>query len=79
MENSRVTPALRLLKQNLTLLGAIVTDWAQPLAIKEVMKSSFEAFLMVLLAGGSSRIFCRTDHEMIEEDFESLKRVFCTW
>ncbi|GFY82792.1 hypothetical protein Acr_02g0010320 [Actinidia rufa] len=78
VENSRVRPALRILKQNLTLLGAIVTDRAQPLAIKEVMKSSFEAFLMVLLAGGSSRIFCRMDHEMIEEDFESLKRVFCT-
>ena len=33
---------------------------------------------MVLLAGGSSRVFYRSDHEMIEEDFESLKRVFCT-
>ena len=33
---------------------------------------------MVLLAGGSSRVFCRSDHEMIEEDVDSLKRVFCT-
>ncbi|THG16046.1 hypothetical protein TEA_028945 [Camellia sinensis var. sinensis] len=77
VENSRIKPALRILKQNLTLLSAIVTDRAQPLAMKEVMKASFEAFLTVLLAGGSSRIFNKTDHLMIEEDFESLKRVFC--
>ncbi|GAB4850858.1 hypothetical protein Ancab_030159 [Ancistrocladus abbreviatus] len=76
--NSRIRPALRILKQNFTLLGAILIDRAQPLAVKEVMKAAFEAFLMVLLAGGSSRIFSRTDHEMIQEDFESLKKVFCT-
>lgn len=76
--NARIKPALRILKQNLTLLGAILTDRAQALAIKEVMRASFEAFLMVLVAGGSSRVFYRTDHEMIEEDFDSLKRVFCT-
>ncbi|GAB2245483.1 hypothetical protein Droror1_Dr00000976 [Drosera rotundifolia] len=75
--NARIKPALRILKQNLTLLGAILIDRAQPLAVKEVMKASFEAFLMVLLAGGSMRIFSRLDHEMIEEDFKSLKRVFC--
>lgn len=78
VENSRIRPALRILKQNLTLLGAIVTDRAQPLAMKEVMKASFEAYLMVLLAGGSSRVFTRADHGMIEEDFEHLKRVFAT-
>ncbi|KAI3894500.1 hypothetical protein MKW92_033083 [Papaver armeniacum] len=76
--NARVRPAVRILKQNLVLLSAMVTDKAQPLAIKEVMKATFEAYLMVLLAGGSSRIFTRSDHEMLEEDFESLKRVFCT-
>ncbi|OVA11845.1 Protein of unknown function DUF810 [Macleaya cordata] len=76
--NARIRPAVRILKQNLTLLAAMVTDRAQPLAVKEVMKATFEAYLMVLLAGGSSRIFTRSDHEMIEEDFESLKRVFCT-
>ncbi|XVF66434.1 hypothetical protein PTKIN_Ptkin10aG0035400 [Pterospermum kingtungense] len=78
VSNSRVRPAIRILKQNLTLLTAILADHAQALAMKEVMKSSFEAFLMVLLAGGPSRIYHRSDHEMIEEDFDSLKRVFCT-
>ncbi|KAL0368481.1 UNVERIFIED_CONTAM: protein unc-13 [Sesamum calycinum] len=76
--SARIRPAVRILKQNLTLLCAIVTDRAQRLAIKEVMKASFEAFLMVLLAGGSTRVFSRLDHPMLEEDFESLKRVFCT-
>ncbi|KAL5711530.1 hypothetical protein ACHQM5_021974 [Ranunculus cassubicifolius] len=76
--NSRINPALRILKQNLTLLAAILTDRAQPLAIKEVMKSTFEAFLMVLLAGGISRMFSKSDYEMIEDDFKNLKRVFCT-
>ncbi|XP_042491760.1 protein unc-13 homolog isoform X2 [Macadamia integrifolia] len=76
--NARIRPALRTLKQNLTLLAAILTDRAQPLALKEVMRASFEAYLMVLLAGGSSRVFSRMDHDMIVEDFESLKRIFCT-
>ncbi|KAF7837437.1 protein unc-13-like protein [Senna tora] len=76
--NSRIRPALRTLKQNLTVMTAILTDRAQALAMKEVMKASFEAFLMVLLAGGSSRVFNRSDYQMIQEDFESLKRVFCS-
>ncbi|KAH6778071.1 hypothetical protein C2S51_009383 [Perilla frutescens var. frutescens] len=76
--NSRVNPALRVLKQNLTLLCAIVTERAQPAALKEVMRACFEAFLMVLLAGGSNRVFCRMDHPAIEEDFDHLKRLFCT-
>ncbi|CAL0333524.1 unnamed protein product [Lupinus luteus] len=76
--NARIRPALRILKQNITLMTAILADRAQPLAIKEVMKATFDAFLMVLLAGGSSRVFNRSDHVMIQEDFESLNRIFCT-
>ncbi|KAL3724677.1 hypothetical protein ACJRO7_029788 [Eucalyptus globulus] len=76
--NARVRPVLRILKQNLTLLCAILTDCAQPLAVKEIMKAAFEAYLMVLLAGGNSRVFYRADHRMIEEDLASLKRVFAS-
>ncbi|KDP40371.1 hypothetical protein JCGZ_02369 [Jatropha curcas] len=76
--NSRIRPAVRTLKQNLTLLTAILTDRAQGLAMREVMKATFESYLMVLLAGGCTRVFYRTDHSMLQEDFESLKRVFCT-
>lgn len=73
-----IRPALRILNQNITLMTAILTDRAQPMALKEVMKASFDAFLMVLLAGGSSRVFHRYDHEIIQEDFESLRRLFST-
>ena len=78
VSNARIKPALRILKQNLTLMTAILTDRAQALAMREVMKASFEAVLTVLLAGGNSRVFYRNDHELIEEDFESLKKVYCT-
>ncbi|KAI3407496.1 uncharacterized protein J3R85_020952 [Psidium guajava] len=74
--SARIRPTLQTLKQNLSLLCAILIDQAQPLAIREVMKASFEAYLMVLLAGGNSRIFYRSDHRMIEEDFECLKQAF---
>ncbi|KAL2325907.1 hypothetical protein Fmac_024965 [Flemingia macrophylla] len=76
--SARIRPALRILKQNITLMTTLVADRAQALAMKEVMKASFDAFLMILLAGGSSRVFNRYDQVMIQEDFESLKRVFCT-
>ncbi|KAI4311329.1 hypothetical protein MLD38_036234 [Melastoma candidum] len=76
--NSRIRPVLHILKQNLSLLCTILTDRAQPLAAKEIMKACFEAYLTVLLAGGSARVFNKTDSKIIEEDFESLKRVFCS-
>lgn len=76
--NVRIPPALRILQQNITLLCSIVIEKAQPLALKEVMKASFEAYMMVLLAGGRARVFTLADHEVIEEDFKSLKRAFCT-
>ncbi|XP_051129307.1 protein unc-13 homolog [Andrographis paniculata] len=73
---ARITLALRILEQNITLLRTIVAQQVQALALKEVMRASFEAFLRVLLAGGNSRVFSQLDHPMIEEDLESLKRVF---
>lgn len=75
---ARIGPAIRSLKHNLSLVCSIVVERAQPLALREVMKASFEAFLRVLLAGGSSRVFSMADHQMIEEDLETLKRLFCT-
>ncbi|KAF8769094.1 hypothetical protein HU200_006931 [Digitaria exilis] len=74
----RIRPALRQLKQNLTFLVSVLADRAQPVAVREVMRASFEAFVMVLLAGGNERSFARGDHAAVEEDFISLKRAFCT-
>ncbi|XP_010934254.2 protein unc-13 homolog [Elaeis guineensis] len=76
--DARICPALRILKQNLTLLISMLIDRAQPVAVKEVLRAAFEAFLMVLLAGGSERAFLRSDHQMILEDLRSLKKAFCT-
>ncbi|KAK7391643.1 hypothetical protein VNO78_20060 [Psophocarpus tetragonolobus] len=76
VRRGQIRVALRILKQNLTLMTTSLTDRAQPLAVKEVMKASYDAFLKILLAGGNSRVFNRYDHEVIREDFESLKRVF---
>ncbi|XP_020572200.1 uncharacterized protein LOC110019025 isoform X2 [Phalaenopsis equestris] len=77
VSESRIRPTLRILKQNLNLLLTVLTDRAQPTAMKEVMRATFEAFLLVLLAGGTERAFVRTDYEMVMEDFRNLKRVFC--
>jgi hypothetical protein len=76
--DARIRPALRLLKQNLSFLVSVLADRAQPVAVREVMRAAFEAFLMVLLAGGNERSFARADHAAVEEDFRSLKRAFCT-
>uniref|UniRef100_A0ACD5TJP0 Uncharacterized protein n=1 Tax=Avena sativa TaxID=4498 RepID=A0ACD5TJP0_AVESA len=76
--DTRIRPALRALKQNLSFLVSVLADRAQPVAVREVMKASFQAFLMVLLAGGNGRSFTRADHGMVDEDFRSLKRAFCT-
>ncbi|XP_047319293.1 protein unc-13 homolog [Impatiens glandulifera] len=78
VSSSRIKPALKKLKQNISLVFAIVADRAQPLALKEIMKAAFNAFLMIILAGGSSRAFQRGDYEMVEDDFKNLKRVFAS-
>ncbi|WOL12934.1 hypothetical protein Cni_G21703 [Canna indica] len=78
VSEARIRPTLRTLKQNLSLLVSVLIDRAQPMAVKEIMKASFEAFLMVLLAGGPKRAFVRSDYDMVVEDLASLKRIFCT-
>ncbi|OIW21534.1 hypothetical protein TanjilG_06152 [Lupinus angustifolius] len=76
--NGRINHALTILKHNIKLMTAILTEEAHALAVKEVMKASFDAFLMVLLAGGASRAFNESDHQIIQEDFQRLKQIFHT-
>lgn len=78
VHEARLRPALRALKQNLNFLVSVLADRAQPVAVREVMKASFDAFILVLLAGGPSRAFLRNDHPMIAEDLANLRRMFCT-
>ncbi|RDX65028.1 hypothetical protein CR513_56347, partial [Mucuna pruriens] len=74
--NARINKMLTILKHNIKLMTAILTERAQALAVKGVMKASFEAFLTVLLASGPNRVFNESDHQIIQEDFDSLKQVF---
>lgn len=76
ISNISIRPLLRTLKQNLTLMLTIVTEKVQAEAVKEVMKACFDAFLMVLLAGGNNRVYNKSDHQQIEEDFENLNKIF---
>ncbi|KAF6159491.1 hypothetical protein GIB67_032262 [Kingdonia uniflora] len=69
--NARIRPVLSNLKQNLTFLAVIVIDRPQPFAAKEGMKASFEAFLMILLAEGSTRIFLNSKYFCLQEKFYS--------
>lgn len=76
VENVRISRAIKIMQNNLTLLTAIVTDRAQPLALREVMRASFDAFVRVLVAGGSSRSFTRSDYKFIEDDLMHLMHLF---
>jgi hypothetical protein len=67
------------MKQSLTFLTNVLSERAQPLAVREVMKASVEAFLTVVLAGGSGRAFNHADYEVVAEDLGSLKRLFCSF
>lgn len=79
VSNARIRPVLRAMKQSLTFLTNVLSERAQPLAVREVMKASVEAFLTVVLAGGSGRAFNHADYEVVAEDLGSLKRLFCSF
>jgi len=74
--NARINNALIILKHNIKLMSAILTERAQPLLVKEIMKTCYDAFLLVLLAGGTTRMFNESDHVSIQEDFQCLKQEF---
>ncbi|GJN01197.1 hypothetical protein PR202_ga18444 [Eleusine coracana subsp. coracana] len=76
---ARIRPALRVMKQNLAFLASVLGERAQPPAVREVLKAAVEAFLTVVLAGGSGRAFSRADYGAVAEDFAALKRLFCSF
>ncbi|XP_042394235.1 protein unc-13 homolog [Zingiber officinale] len=73
---ARVNPALRALSHNIAHLSVVLKEPARAKMLREVLRASLEAFLMVVLAGGSGRAFSRADFEMVAEDLASLKRLF---
>ncbi|KAK6941475.1 hypothetical protein RJ641_026852 [Dillenia turbinata] len=73
---SRIDPFLQELEQNLETISATVHDRVRTRAVTDIMKASFDGFLLVLLAGGPSRAFTCRDLPIIEEDFRSLMDLF---
>ncbi|KAA8521833.1 hypothetical protein F0562_012495 [Nyssa sinensis] len=74
--SSRIEPFLQELEQNLTIISDTVHERVRARIIADIMKASFDGFLLVLLAGGPSRAFSRQDCQIIEDDFKSLKDLF---
>ncbi|KAF6164495.1 hypothetical protein GIB67_025321 [Kingdonia uniflora] len=64
------------LEQNLEIISETLHNRVRTRAITEIMKASFDGFLLVLLAGGPSRAFSLQDSAIIEDDFRSLKDLF---
>ncbi|CAN4076668.1 unnamed protein product [Withania somnifera] len=74
--SSRIEPFLQELEKNLTTISNTVNERVRTRIIADIMRASFDGFLLVLLAGGPSRIFMQQDSQFIEDDFKSLKDVF---
>uniref|UniRef100_A0A6M2EKY5 MHD1 domain-containing protein n=1 Tax=Populus davidiana TaxID=266767 RepID=A0A6M2EKY5_9ROSI len=76
VSSSRIEPFLQELEQYLEIISSTVHDRVRTRVITDVMKASFDGFLMVLLAGGPARAFTLQDSEIIEEDFKFLTDMF---
>lgn len=74
--SSRIEPFLQELEQYLEIVSSTVHDRVRTRVIADVMKASFDGFLLVLLAGGPSRAFTQRDSDIIEEDFKFLTDLF---
>lgn len=76
VSSSRIEPFLHELECYLEIISSTVHDRARTRVISDIMRASFDGFLLVLLAGGPSRGFTREDSEMIEDDFKFLMDLF---
>ncbi|KAI3839520.1 hypothetical protein MKW92_046019 [Papaver armeniacum] len=74
--SARIEPVLKELEQNLELISETVHSRVRTRVITDIMRASFDGFLMVLLAGGPSRSFSKQDSQIIEDDFSSLKDLY---
>ncbi|CAH8369515.1 unnamed protein product [Eruca vesicaria subsp. sativa] len=74
--SSRIDPFLKELEHNLTVIAETVHERVRTRIITDIMRASFDGFLLVLLAGGPSRAFTIQDSQAMEEDFKSMKDLF---
>ncbi|KAL5697608.1 hypothetical protein ACHQM5_028733 [Ranunculus cassubicifolius] len=73
---TRIEPFLKELEQKLEMIVETVHARVRTRVITEVMKASFDGFILVLLAGGPTRSFTIQDYQLIDEDFKGLKDLF---
>ena len=76
VSSSRIEPLLQELEQILEIVSTTVHDRVRTRVITDIMRASFDGFLLVLLAGGPSRAFTLQDSEIIEKDFKFLMELF---
>lgn len=76
ISSSRIEPFLQELEQYLEVISVTVHDRVRTRVITDVMKASFEGFMLVLLAGGPQRAFNLRDSQIVEEDFKFLTDLF---
>lgn len=74
--SSRIEPFLQELERHLLIISDTVHERVRTRTLTDIMKASFDGFLLVLLAGGPSRAFSRQDSQIIEDDFKLLKDLF---
>ncbi|KAK9099117.1 hypothetical protein Syun_026162 [Stephania yunnanensis] len=74
--SARIEPMLKELEQILEMIAETVHNRVRTRVITDIMRASFDGFLLVLLAGGPSRSFSKQDFQVIEDDFRSLKDLY---
>lgn len=74
--SSRIEPFIQEVERNLLIISNIIHERVRPRVVTDIMRASFDGFLLVLLAGGPSRAFMCQDSQIIEDDFKSLKDLF---
>ncbi|RLN03481.1 uncharacterized protein C2845_PM13G11310 [Panicum miliaceum] len=77
--SNRILPLLKELGTILRLVSSTVHSKVRNRLITALMKASFDAFLLVLLAGGPTRAFCCQDYQIIEDDFRALRGLYLTY
>ncbi|CAH9057054.1 unnamed protein product [Cuscuta epithymum] len=76
ISSSRIEPFLQELEQILEVISSTVHDRVRTRVITDVMKASFEGFLLILLAGDPPRAFSIQDASIVDEDFKLLADLF---
>ncbi|KAK9101097.1 hypothetical protein Scep_024527 [Stephania cephalantha] len=74
--SARIEPMLKELEQILEMIAETVHNRVRTRVITDIMRASFDGFLLILLAGGPSRSFSKQDFQVIEDDFRLLKDLY---